>query len=83
MDTAVIWTIIGTTVGTIGIIYTFLRNFKTDINKHIDAVTTRLDTHITETKQDNAKRDNIIMQTNARMDGVYNLLLKKAENLKG
>lgn len=36
-----------------------------------------------EIKADNTRRDNLIMQTNARMDGVYNILLKRTENLNG
>lgn len=82
MDIAVISTVIGTAVATIAVIYTFLRNFKEDINKHIDAVTNRLDTHIQETKDENRKMDQRVMETNKRMDGVYNVLLKRTENLK-
>jgi len=36
-------TIIGTGVTVIGLTYTFLRNFKNDVNKHIDKIESRLD----------------------------------------
>jgi len=36
-------TIIGTGVTVIGLTYTFLRNFKNDVNKHIDKIELRLD----------------------------------------
>lgn len=81
MEAGVIWTIIGAAIATIGTIYTFLRNFKTDINAHIDAVTTRLDAHIQETKEESRKMDQRVMETNRRMDGVYHVLLKRTENL--
>jgi hypothetical protein len=37
------WTVIGTGIGVIGFTYTFLRNFKIDVNKKIDRLETRLD----------------------------------------
>ena len=36
-------TIIGTGLAVITFTYTFLRNFKTDVNKHIDKIEKRLD----------------------------------------
>ena len=36
-------TIIGTGLTVIGLTYTFLRNFKNDVNKHIDKIELRLD----------------------------------------
>jgi hypothetical protein len=38
MDIVTAITLIGTALGTIGLVYTFLRNFKTDINEHIDKI---------------------------------------------
>jgi len=45
MDTAIIWTVIGigiTVIGTgiavVGFVYTFLRNFKEDVNHRIDSL---------------------------------------------
>jgi hypothetical protein len=43
MDLVVILTSLGTAVTVIGFVYGFLRNFKTDINNHIDRLETRMD----------------------------------------
>lgn len=52
MDWAIFFTILGGTIAVIGFVYQFLRNFKTDINDHldkvdknIDRINTRLDGH--------------------------------------
>lgn len=37
------WTTIGSAVAVIGFTYTFLRNFKIDVNKRIDRLEIRLD----------------------------------------
>jgi hypothetical protein len=73
MDIATIWTIIGTGIATVAIIYTFLRNFKTDINSHIDRIEKQL-------SESNSKMDQRVTETNKRMDGVYHILLKRTEN---
>lgn len=83
MEASVIWTIIGAAIATIAIIYTFLRNFKEDINKHIDAVINRLDIHMKETKEENQRTNQRVTETNKRMDGVYHILLKRSEKLEG
>jgi hypothetical protein len=44
MDLAIILTLIATTVTIIGFVYGFLRNFKADINSHIDKLEKRMDT---------------------------------------
>ncbi|MGL5627317.1 MAG: hypothetical protein ACRDDW_07425 [Candidatus Rhabdochlamydia sp.] len=43
MDLAAILTSLAATVTVIGFVYGFLRNFKTDINNHIDRLETRMD----------------------------------------
>jgi len=43
MDLALILTMIGTGIAVIGFVYAFLRNFKIDINCHIDKLERRLD----------------------------------------
>ncbi|MGL5263426.1 MAG: hypothetical protein ACRDAI_02450 [Candidatus Rhabdochlamydia sp.] len=43
MDLVVILTSLAATVTVIGFVYGFLRNFKTDINSHIDRLETRMD----------------------------------------
>ena len=43
MDLALIITLLGTTAAIIGSVYGFLRNFKADINGHIDRLEKRMD----------------------------------------
>jgi hypothetical protein len=50
MEIGLIFTVIGTAVATLATIYTFLRNFKIDINSHIDRVESQM-------KEDSQKRD--------------------------
>lgn len=71
MDIALIATIIGTGVGSVALIYAFLRNFKSDINSHID----RLDANF-------QKMDQRVNEANKRMDGVYHILLSRLGNPK-
>jgi hypothetical protein len=42
-----------------------------------------IDKHIKEIKEDQNKIDRRVHETNMRFDGVYNILLKRTENLKG
>lgn len=72
IDMATVGTLIGTGIAIVGIVYTFLRNFKTDINSHIDRL-------VTEIKDDQKKMDQRVIETNKRMDGVYHILLKRTE----
>lgn len=68
MDIATIATLIGTGIAIIGFVYAFLRNFKIDINSHID----RLEKSVKDIAEENKR-------TNMRMDGVYHILLKRTE----
>ena len=43
MDLITILTVIATGATSVSLIYTFLRNFKTDINNHIDRLEKRMD----------------------------------------
>ena len=70
MDKTLILTMIGTGVAILGFIYGILRNFKSDINSHID----RLQKEI---RDENRRMDQRVMETNMRMDGVYHLITKK------
>jgi hypothetical protein len=79
MDWATFWSIAGVIGTGVGLIYAFLRNFKTDINSHIDSVNTRLDKGDKEWKDEFRKMDQRVTETNKRMDGVYHLLLKKLD----
>lgn len=38
MDSGTILTAVGTVLATVGLVYGFLRNFKNDINAHIDRI---------------------------------------------
>jgi hypothetical protein len=42
IDWPIFWTVIGVGVTTIGIIYQFFRNFKTDINARMDRIDERI-----------------------------------------
>ncbi len=48
--------------------------------KDVIAQLTLIDRHIIEIKDDQKKMDQRVMETNKRMDGVYNVLLKRTEN---
>lgn len=43
MDIALMITVIGTGIATVGLTYGFLRNFKIDINSHIDRLEKRME----------------------------------------
>lgn len=72
MDAAIVWTIAGTGAAVIatgitlvGFIYTFLRNFKTDINGKID----KLDSDIkADMRVQTARTDQLYQMFNAHMD---------------
>lgn len=49
----------------------------------IDHRLTMVDNHIIEIKDDQKKMDQRVTETNKRMDGVYHILLKRTETLKG
>lgn len=68
MDVATIATILGTGIGVAGFIYTYLRNFKADMDARFDKMSERF-----------VEMDKRVMETNKRMDGVYNVLLKRTE----
>ncbi len=61
MDWNLIGTIAGTTFTVVGFVYAILRNFKTDINSHID----RLDERMNKFDQ---RFESWIMHSTARMD---------------
>lgn len=79
METSVIWTIIGAAIATIAAIYTFLRNFKSDINSHIDRIENQMKEDGKKRDQQFAEMDQRVMETNKRMDGVYHILLKRTD----
>ncbi len=70
IDLITILTTIGTGIAVIGFIYGFMRNFKDDLNSHMDKIEK-------EWKEESRKMDQRVMETNRRMDGVYHILLKK------
>lgn len=82
MDWTVFWSIVGVVGTGVGLIYAFLRNFKTDINTHITDINIHIDKIDREWKEESRKMDQRVIETNKRMDGVYHILLKRTENLK-
>lgn len=78
MDTSTIWTIIGTAGTVLGLVYAFMRNFKSDINSHIDKMGGKIVELTKEMKEENRRMEKRIVETNQRMDGVYNVLLSKS-----
>ena len=60
MDLALIITLLGTTTAIIGSVYGFLRNFKADINGHIDRLERRMD--LSEKRMDLFKQELISME---------------------
>ncbi len=44
MDWPIFFTVLGAAFAVIGCVYQFLRNFKSDINSHIDRLEKRMDT---------------------------------------
>lgn len=78
MDIATILTFIGTGIGIVGFVYAFMRNFKTDINSHIDRMGNQISDLTKEMKEETRKMDQRVTETNKRMDGVYHILLKRS-----
>lgn len=76
LDLVTILTTVGTGAAVVGIIYSFLRNFKTDINSHIDRIENEMKQMHSDFKKETFKMDQRVIETNKRMDGVYNVLLK-------
>lgn len=60
-------------------IYGMMNSMLKDIYTKLNLI----DSHISEIKEDQKKMDQRVMETNKRMDGVYNVLLEITENLKG
>ncbi len=75
MEMTLFITIIGTGIGIVSLIYAIMRNFKTDINSHID----RMESKFEKIDSNFQKMDQRVTITNNRMDGVYHILLKKLE----
>lgn len=65
-------------VGVCGAIYGMMNFLLKDIYDKLVLI----DSHISEIKEDHKKMDQRVTETNKRMDGVYNVLLKRTENLK-
>lgn len=62
------WTIIGTGLGVVTLVYSFIRDFRADLDARFDKMSERFD-----------KNEQKILEANKRMDGVYNLLLQRME----
>lgn len=80
------WEVMGTGAAVIAAVYAFLRNFKTDINSHIDRLDQKMDKIERDWKEESIKTENRYFEmnnryfeTNKRMDSVYRILLKKLD----
>lgn len=65
MDSLVV-TVIATTISMAFFIYTLIRDFRADMDNRLDKMDNKFDL-----------MDQRVTETNKRMDGVYNLLIKK------
>lgn len=73
--------IIGVSGGIYGMMNFLLKDIYAILSV-IDKRLTMVDNHISEIKDDQKRMDQRVTETNKRMDGVYNILLKRTENLK-
>lgn len=74
MDLVVILTSLAATVTVIGFVYGFLRNFKTDINNHIDRLETRMDKFEIRMNKVEERLDSRVNKLEERLDAKANKL---------
>lgn len=73
----VLLTILGSTLGSLVLNYFWLRHLRTDLTLHIGEISTRLDKHIDETKQETIRKYNLLIKLNERMDKLYQCAIKR------
>ena len=78
MDWSQLATIMGVVIPIITLMYAFLRNFKKDIDARFD----RMERKFEVSDRRFEEMEKRVMETNRRMDGVYNILLKRVEGEK-
>ena len=66
-------TIIGTGISIVGLLYAIIRNFRMDMDSRFD----KIDKKFNEIDVKFNEMDKRVYITNQRMDGIYNILLKK------
>ena len=66
------WTVVGTGATIIGLTYSFLRDFRADMDMRFEKMDKKFDKKF-------AEMDQRVMETNKCMDGVYRILLKRVE----
>ena len=73
------WTIIGTGIGVVTMIYSFMRDFRADMGARFDKMGERFDKRNAESDRKFIELDQKILESNKRMDGVYHILLQRIE----
>lgn len=78
------WTIIGTGLGVVTLVYSIIRDFRTDMDARFDKWCERsdkrhaeADSKFLEASRKFLEIDQKILEVNKRMDGVYNILLQR------
>lgn len=83
MDAATIWTVIGSAGGTVGLVYTFLRNFREDIHKDINRLDKRCDEMHQDIKRNEKRLFEIALGKDFRIALKEELKKEKAQSLEG
>jgi hypothetical protein len=81
MTISLIFVILSSILGTLFLIYFWLRHLRTDLISHIDKISSRLDKHIDEAKNEGIHKHDLIIQLNTRMDKLYNYIIKKISRI--
>lgn len=81
MHISLVLTTLTSVLGSLVLIYFWLRHLRTDLISHIDEITRRLDEHIEDEKQERTRKQNLLVQLNKRMDQLYQHILKKLSQL--
>lgn len=75
-DWTLIISAIGTVITTVGLIYGIMRNFKNDINDHLDKLDKRIDKLDVDVKNTNTKFDGWFKSQNERTDRLYEMFVE-------
>lgn len=75
------WAIIGSAIAVVTFLYTYLRNFKADMDSRFDDFKVDMDRRSERFENKFIEIEQRILESNKRMDGVYTILLNRIENL--